>query len=198
MTSILQAEPIGKVVVGVGTHKYIHTAVAVDIVGGVQGTTRVSADRGGHEQLDSWARQFGQALAFGATRHRLLRRRTRLPPAQTRPQAGRGQPTRPASAPPARQVRPDRRGEHRPRGPGWHRHRDSQEWRGTARGRARRSWVWAAMTSQVQRSAASGSRSFGAVQPSVCLIILKVCSRSNLRRNDLPEPVRIGGRGIGA
>ncbi|MGW5480664.1 hypothetical protein [Streptomyces sp. NPDC004008] len=43
MTSILQAEPIGKVVVGVDTHKYVHTAVAVDVVGGVQGTTSVSA-----------------------------------------------------------------------------------------------------------------------------------------------------------
>lgn len=42
MTSILQAEPIGKVVVGVDTHKYIHTAVAVDVVGGVRGTTSVS------------------------------------------------------------------------------------------------------------------------------------------------------------
>lgn len=65
MTSILQAEPIGKVVVGVDTHKYVHTAVAVDVVGGVQSTTSVSADRGGYEQLDAWARQFGQVLAFG-------------------------------------------------------------------------------------------------------------------------------------
>jgi transposase len=65
VTSILQAEPIGKVVVGVDTHKYVHTAVAVDVVGGVQGTTSVSADRGGYEQLDTWASQFGQVLAFG-------------------------------------------------------------------------------------------------------------------------------------
>lgn len=41
-----------------------------------------------------------------------------------------------------------------------------------------------AMTSQVQRSAAAGLRSFGAVQSRVCLIIRKVCSRSNRRRND--------------
>lgn len=67
MISILQAEPIGKVVVGVDTHKYVHTAVAVDVVGGVQvqGTTGVPADRGGYEQLDTWARQFGRVLAFG-------------------------------------------------------------------------------------------------------------------------------------
>ncbi|MFD7409884.1 IS110 family transposase [Streptomyces sp. NPDC059866] len=65
MTSILQAEPIGKVVVGVDTHKYVHTAVVVDVVGGSQGTTSVSADRGGYEQLDAWAAQFGQVLGFG-------------------------------------------------------------------------------------------------------------------------------------
>jgi hypothetical protein len=50
--------------------------------------------------------------------------------------------------------------------------------------RARRSWVWRAMASQVQRSAVLGVRSFGRVQPRVCLNSRKVCSRSNLRRND--------------
>lgn len=40
--------------------------------------------------------------------------------------------------------------------------------RSSARGRARRSCVWAAMTSQVQRSAAVGSRSLGTVHPNVC------------------------------
>ncbi|MFD1523408.1 alpha/beta fold hydrolase [Pseudonocardia yunnanensis] len=54
----------------------------------------------------------------------------------------------------------------------------------SASGRARRSWVSAAITSQVQRSAACGVRIFGAVQPRVCLSIRKVCSRSNRRRND--------------
>ena len=39
------------------------------------------------------------------------------------------------------------------------------------------------MISQVHRSAAAGSRSFGAVQPMTCLNILKVCSRSKRRRN---------------
>jgi hypothetical protein len=34
-----------------------------------------------------------------------------------------------------------------------------------------------------QRSAASGVRSFGVVQPSVCFPNLQVCSRSNLLRN---------------
>lgn len=39
--------------------------------------------------------------------------------------------------------------------------------------------MWAAMISQVRRSAAAGVRNFGRVQPSVCLIIRKVCSRLN-------------------
>jgi transposase len=65
MTSILQAEPIGKVVIGVDTHKYVHTAVVVDVVGGAQGSLSVAADRGGYEQLAQWAAQFGQVLGFG-------------------------------------------------------------------------------------------------------------------------------------
>ncbi|CAM5655322.1 hypothetical protein SHIRM173S_07648 [Streptomyces hirsutus] len=39
------------------------------------------------------------------------------------------------------------------------------------------------MISQVHRSAVSAWRTFGAVQPRVCFISRKVCSRSNLRRN---------------
>ncbi len=55
--------------------------------------------------------------------------------------------------------------------------------RSWARNRARRSWVCAARISHVHRSAAAGSRSCGAVQPSVFLIILNVCPMPNLRRN---------------
>ncbi len=65
MTSVLQTEPIGKVVVGVDTHKHVHTAVAVDAVGGRQGIVSVPADRGGYQQLERWAAQFGQVLGFG-------------------------------------------------------------------------------------------------------------------------------------
>ena len=50
--------------------------------------------------------------------------------------------------------------------------------RSAASGRASRSWAWQAMTIQVHRSAAAGSRSFGAVQPRTCLNSRKVCSRS--------------------
>ena len=52
-----------------------------------------------------------------------------------------------------------------------------------ARSRARCSWAWAAMTSQVHRSAAAGSRSFGRVQPSCCFRNRNVCSISKRRRN---------------
>lgn len=43
--------------------------------------------------------------------------------------------------------------------------------------------MWAAMTSQVQRSAASGLLSWGQVQPSFVLIMRKVCSSSKWRKN---------------
>jgi hypothetical protein len=55
--------------------------------------------------------------------------------------------------------------------------------RSAASGRARRSWVWAARMSQVHRSAAAGLRTFGQVQPRVCLSMRKVCSMSKRRRN---------------
>ncbi len=45
------------------------------------------------------------------------------------------------------------------------------------------SWVWAAMTIHVHRSADSGVRSLGRVQPSVCFSKRKVCSKSKRRRN---------------
>ena len=55
--------------------------------------------------------------------------------------------------------------------------------RSAASGRARRSWAWQAMISQVHRSAARGSRIFGTVHPRTCLNSRKVCSRSNRRKN---------------
>lgn len=56
--------------------------------------------------------------------------------------------------------------------------------RSAASGRASRSWVNTARISQVQRSAASGVRIFGQVQPRVCLKSLNVCSMSKRRRNN--------------
>src|SRR5262249_51461300 len=49
------------------------------------------------------------------------------------------------------------------------------------------------MTSQVQRSAAAGVRTFGAIQPRVCLNSRKVCSRSNRRRNACHSRSRCAG-----
>lgn len=54
--------------------------------------------------------------------------------------------------------------------------------RSVASGRASRSWVKTVRISQVQRSAASGLRTFGQVQPRVCL----------KRRKVLPGPVAAG------
>ena len=54
--------------------------------------------------------------------------------------------------------------------------------RSSTRPRARRSWVWAATVSRVQRSACSGVRGAGVVQPRVLLTNWKVCSMSKRRR----------------
>jgi hypothetical protein len=62
--------------------------------------------------------------------------------------------------------------------------------RSAASGRDRRSWAWAAMSSQVYRSAAAGSRIFGAVQPRTCFQVKTAQER-------LPAPVHIGRRGAG-
>ena len=79
-----------------------------------------------------------------------------------------------------RNPRRTRAGVSRPGGAG----RSQGRRRSAASGRARRSWAWQAMISQVHRSAAAGSRIFGAVQPRTCLNSRKVCSRSNRRKND--------------
>ncbi len=78
-----------------------------------------------------------------------------------------------------RNPRRTRAGVSRPGGAG----RSQGRRRSAASGRASRSWAWQAITIQVHRSAAAGSRSFGAVQPRTCLNSRKVCSRSNRRRN---------------
>jgi hypothetical protein len=54
--------------------------------------------------------------------------------------------------------------------------------RSSASGRARRSWAWQMMMSQVHRPAAGGSRTWGAVHPRTCLNTRKACSRSKRRK----------------
>jgi hypothetical protein len=64
---------------------------------------------------------------------------------------------------------------------GWGRDRSHGSRASAATRRARRSWVYEASTSQVHRSACSGWRGRGIVQPRVCLANRMVCSRSKRR-----------------
>jgi transposase len=54
-----------KVTIGVDTHKHIHVAVALSEHGQRLGDVTVAADRGGYEQLVTWARSFGEPWCFG-------------------------------------------------------------------------------------------------------------------------------------
>jgi transposase len=55
----------GMVTVGVDTHKHVHVAVAIGQVGEVLANITIPADRGGYEQLLSWARGYGPINRFG-------------------------------------------------------------------------------------------------------------------------------------
>jgi hypothetical protein len=55
----------GHVVVGVGTHKYLHVASVMDSVGGILASLTIATDTGGYQQLLDWAVGFGQIIAFG-------------------------------------------------------------------------------------------------------------------------------------
>jgi transposase len=64
VTSIL--DPLRRrIVVGVDTHKYVHVAVALNLVGAVIGHIAVSVDRDRYAQLEQWARQLGEHVEFG-------------------------------------------------------------------------------------------------------------------------------------
>jgi transposase len=65
MTSIAPLEPSRRVVIGVDTHKHIHVAVAVDLLGVRLADTLVSADTGGYAQLRDWALSMGRIESFG-------------------------------------------------------------------------------------------------------------------------------------
>jgi transposase len=65
MTSISPLEPSRRVVVGVDTHKHVHVAVAVDLLGTRLGDTLVRADTGGYTQLRDWALSMGRVESFG-------------------------------------------------------------------------------------------------------------------------------------
>jgi transposase len=65
MTSIAPLDPSRRIVVGVDTHKYLHVAVALDLLGVRLGDTLVSADTGGYAQLRAWALSMGRVESFG-------------------------------------------------------------------------------------------------------------------------------------
>ena len=55
-TTLALIEPDAKVIVGVDTHKLVHVAVAINMLGARLGTISVSADRAGYAELIAWAR----------------------------------------------------------------------------------------------------------------------------------------------
>jgi transposase len=65
MTSIAPLEPSRRVIIGVDTHKHVHVAVAVDLLGVRLGDTLVSADTGGYSELRKWALSMGRVESFG-------------------------------------------------------------------------------------------------------------------------------------
>ena len=52
-------------IVGVDTHKHVHVAVAINLIGARLATISVPADRAGYAELVEWARALGAVEAFG-------------------------------------------------------------------------------------------------------------------------------------
>ncbi len=65
MPSVTRPEALGKIIVGVDTHKHVHVAVAIDSLGVRIGDLVVPVDTGGYRQLAEWAEDLGQVDAFG-------------------------------------------------------------------------------------------------------------------------------------
>ena len=63
--SIALDVPTAKVIVGVDTHKLVHVAVAINLLGARLATISVPADRAGYAELVAWARALGAVEAFG-------------------------------------------------------------------------------------------------------------------------------------
>jgi len=57
--------PTATVIIGVDTHKYVHVAVAIDLLGARLATCSAPADRTGYAELVAWARTLGTIGAFG-------------------------------------------------------------------------------------------------------------------------------------
>jgi transposase len=65
MTSMQDLPRRRRVVVGVDTHKHLHVAVALDVLGGRIEARSFAADRSGYEQLIDWANALGHQVIFG-------------------------------------------------------------------------------------------------------------------------------------
>lgn len=53
------------IIVGVDAHKYVHVAVAINLLGTRLASCSASADRAGYAELVAWARSLGTIEAFG-------------------------------------------------------------------------------------------------------------------------------------
>ena len=65
ISSVTRQPAARKVIVGVDTHKHVHVAVAVDILGTRLGDQSFVADSGGYQALITWAEIHGPIEAFG-------------------------------------------------------------------------------------------------------------------------------------
>jgi hypothetical protein len=54
-----------KIIIGVDTHKDVHTAVAINEIGARLGTLAIPVSPKGYRDLETWARAFGVIHAFG-------------------------------------------------------------------------------------------------------------------------------------
>lgn len=57
MTELISTRS-GHVVIGVDTHKHIHVAAVMDMIGGILATLTIPTDTGGFRQLLTWAEGF--------------------------------------------------------------------------------------------------------------------------------------------
>ncbi len=64
-TSIALVDLAAKVIVGVDTHKHVHVAVAINLLGARVGNCSASADRAGYAELVDRAHTLGAVEAFG-------------------------------------------------------------------------------------------------------------------------------------
>ncbi len=54
-----------EIIVGVDTHKHVHAAVAITVLGARLGTMTIPVSAKGYRDLETWARSFGAIRAFG-------------------------------------------------------------------------------------------------------------------------------------